>query len=424
VDTTAPSGQPYWYYVVPKVANRYARAESVAGGDAVGLPADAPTVTSAEPALSVQWAAAAGVDHYAVYRAYGAVTDDSPFVYLADVPAGQTSWTDDSAAPLTAYSYMVRAVFGSDSETSASMGYQPTAPGYAFPGGAVTAESGDVIHVYWATEQAALRYNVYRALDGGPTSRTAAGAQLIVTTTTGVTHYADVAPAVGQAYRYWVTAVVTDPMRAGAEVELDLSNSAAAAVTPLVGPIGSVRATDDRTDLVQVTWDPVPSAVSYEVYVGAATAEEHDWGSAYHFTASGGAAATSAQWGFATPSRFWVIARFGDGSTQEVGSDVGSIDRLTATDGTRSDGVNVSFGSWGNPSPKWFEIYRSTTPGEFAAVRPAYIGWAPGSATAYTDTAATPGVTYYYWVYGVFAGSGAAANSYLGIFGSEPGSRA
>jgi hypothetical protein len=84
----------------------------------------------------------------------------------------------------------------------------------------------------------------------------------------------------------------------------------------------------------------------------------------------------------------------------------------------------VSFGSWGNPSPKWFEIYRSTTPGEFAAVRPAYVGWAPGSATAFDDTTATPGVTYYYWVYGVFAGSGGAANSYLGIFGSEPGSRA
>jgi hypothetical protein len=421
VDTDVLTGQTYWYYVVPQTSDPYARAEAVAAGSAVAFPAAGPVASRGLQNVSVQWVGANGADHYAVYRTIGVASDGSQFGLAADVPAGQTSWTDTATDSLTAYSYVVRAVFGPDDPTSPAIDYSGVATGYSYAAVDVSTDSGDVARVFWSNTDGASRYNVYRATDSGTTDRAAAGAELVTTLQPGETHFADQPPAVGQAYRYWVTAIVPDPVGAagGAEIELELANSATASVVPVYAPVGTVRASDGTASSVQITWDPVPSAVSYEVYVGAVTAGPHAWSTAYHFTAP---TSSSATWGFQGRSRFWVIAHMSDGSVQEVGTDVGATDDLAATDGTRSDGVRVTFGARSNPTPKWFEVYRSTTPGEFADVRPTYIGSAAGTASWYDDTTAAPGVTYYYWVYGVFAGPG--SNAYLGIYGSEPGSRA
>ena len=76
---------------------------------------------------------------------------------------------------------------------------------------------------------------------------------------------------------------------------------------------------------------------------------------------------------------------------------------VTATDGAYSDKVSISWtGSRGATS---YDLYRSTT-----STRPSSPHWT-GVTSPYSDTAAEPGVTYYYWVVAVNS-AGSAVSSY------------
>jgi hypothetical protein len=429
-DGSATPGQTYYYFVVPSAGPLAGLAEATASGSRIAVVAPVLGASrSAGNAIRVTWTATPGADHYVVYRAASASGDSAgpegagATVVLRSADNQTTEFFDTGTATLTGYRYWVRAFYSADE--SGEDGVTSAAPAAGFRYSTTSRASvvpDNVVRVYWDSLSGAEGYRVYRSADISVASRPA-DAELVAMVGPDQAHAVDNRGVDGQAYKYWVTAVVQDPTVAdpSAEVELEYATAGTGARTRVYGPVGSVRATQGQ-NYATITWDPVPGATAYTVYTSPYPNDgPHDWATGNKYSTYAGTGNSYTTWYEVYRSRIWVVATMGDGSRVEVGTDIATGNVLHATDGSRTDGVMVTLLNIPG-TPLWFEVYRSSQPGEFDTVQPEYMGTAAPNSRTFNDTTAVPGVTYYYFAYGVY--SNAASPLVYAMMGSEAGWRA
>lgn len=197
--------------------------------------------------VAVSWNAVTGATSYELFR-----NTANNFAGASSIYSGATaSYNDTGAAPGQQYWYWVRAsnASGSSDASSPDTGYRKlTAPtGVAASDGNSTAQ----VTVSWSAVTGATAYHVYRKTDSSPTGATALGAQ-----TSG---FADTTAEPGQKYWYWVVA----------------SNNTSSSVSDWstadtgyrkLATVQNVAATENRTDMVRVTWSDVAGETGYGIW--------------------------------------------------------------------------------------------------------------------------------------------------------------
>ncbi|MFY9192227.1 MAG: hypothetical protein WAO06_05115, partial [Tenuifilaceae bacterium] len=197
--------------------------------------------------VAVSWNAVTGATSYELFR-----NTANNFAGASSIYSGATaSYNDTGAAPGQQYWYWVRAsnASGSSDASSPDTGYRKlTAPtGVAATDGSSTAQ----VTVSWSAVTGATAYHVYRKTDSSPTGATALGAQ-----TSG---FADTTAEPGQKYWYWVVA----------------SNNTSSSVSDWstadtgyrkLATVQNVAATENRTDMVRVTWSDVAGETGYGIW--------------------------------------------------------------------------------------------------------------------------------------------------------------
>ncbi|MBQ6925779.1 MAG: C10 family peptidase, partial [Kiritimatiellae bacterium] len=319
--------------------------------------------------IVISWTASADATSYTIYRG----TSANPTSVLASGVTG-TSYSDTSATPGIRWHYRVRAVDGadiSDYSNSASGWRALSAPSSM---SASDGTSSAAIELTWSASSGATSYTIYRGTSANPTDVLASGV-------TG-TSYSDTSASAGATYHYRVKAVC-----ALCESGYSPSDSGYRAEPFNV----NLSASDgSSTAHVAVSWDAVPSAVSYTVYRGATA-------SATTVLASGVTTTTYNDTSAAPGTRYWyrVKAFYASGSSEYSNADSGwralsAPTGLSASDGTSTAQVNLSWTASAGASS--YTIYRSVS------ANPTEVLVSGVTGTSYADTSAVAGVTYHYRV--------------------------
>ncbi len=337
--------------------------------------------------IAVMWSSVAGASRYRVFRATTPSQADRAAV-SGWITATSFNDTDAALAPGVTYYYTVQAAVNSSggrpSDWSAAaigrLGYPLPAPlGVdAWDGLAL-----DKVKISWSPVSGATHYKVSRA--------TTLGGALTALTNgwfAGTVCY-DVTAIPGKSYYYQVQAAT------------DAADSRASAYSVadegwrLLSPPTAVAASESFTDRVRVTWTAPAGASYYQVLRGQA--------------AGGGKSALSA-WVSGTSFddtnvlsgiRYYyaVVAAIdvnGLRPSSQSSEDTGwrallAPAAVTASDGTYLDRVSVDWTPVAEAG--FYRVFRSTSS---TGTKTALGMWQ--SETNFADTAATPGVTYYYWV--------------------------
>ena len=197
--------------------------------------------------VAVSWNAVTGATSYELFR-----NTANNFAGASSIYSGATaSYNDTGATPGQQYWYWVRAsnASGSSDASSPDTGYRKlTAPtGVAATDGSSTAQ----VTVSWSAVTGATAYHVYRKTDSSPTGATALGVK-----TSG---FADTTAEPGQKYWYWVVA----------------SNNTSSSVSDWstadtgyrkLATVQNVAATENRTDMVRVTWSDIAGETGYGIW--------------------------------------------------------------------------------------------------------------------------------------------------------------
>lgn len=265
-DSTAEPGAVYWYSVIAAVDSTGNRPS------AAGIPDDGFRAVPVVPsAIAIEGDGAIPSGGTATYTAFALYSDgsrgESPLSPVWEVSAGTVSRTGEVAVPtVSANTDLVisaqttlEGVALSGTKTVAVTATAPEAPtGLRL----VSATAAGGVSLAWDSVPGASRYVVLRGANGGMTDFT-----------TTETAFTDMSATPGVAYSYRVAAenaAGTGPQSA-----------AVAATIPLSAPTG-VKATNDRTDGVRVTWGAVPGATHYRVSRAAsASGAKTDLGSSW-----------------------------------------------------------------------------------------------------------------------------------------------
>lgn len=416
VDTSATSGTPYYYLVVPEGAGAtYPRVEAATSGLRAE---DGPTVEASAAqggAISVQWPAIAGVTLYNVYRSAdnGGTRDRSDATLLTQTST--PGMTDFGLRVGSGAYYWVSAIFpnggSADFPEAAAVSLPPTAPT-----GTATTEA-PYLKLQWSPGPSdttnVASWAIYRSTtnDGSPQ---ASGATLLATLDEPTFQYIDFSAQPNTTYYYWVTA---DAGSFGSE-HLTADSQAISGRRPLnldldfarTGSVVASKAT--AADSILATWDPIPGATAYDVSIAIAPIA----GTTYRMTqvAVLGAGATSFTYGpnsvpswaamysvNVSPLAGWTYYFNVQAETPagpvDVGTDRGVTSGFTASS-DRTDGVAVSWAFFF--SSGGYDVYRSTeNAGSLAASNPTLLSHVGSQVDGtYLDTSAEPGMTYSYWI--------------------------
>ncbi|MGY4706234.1 fibronectin type III domain-containing protein [Candidatus Bipolaricaulota sp. J31] len=347
--------------------------------------------------VRITWSASAAAALYIVYRA-----DSENGDYQEVGSTSETAFDDTSVVPGTVYWYKVQACnnAGCSATSTADFGYAgeaeeqlpPAAPtGLSASDGTYT----DRVRVTWDEVSGAAFYEVYRTLN--PTGTFTQIGQ------TSSPPYDDLGVTQGTTYWYRVKACnqagcspfssadggYASPGRGGGEEQVP-------------GIPGNVTATKgEYLDKVRIAWETVSGASYYEVF--RSTTE----GGTYAQIAETGSTSYDDVDDAASPvepcKSYWYKVRAcndngcGDFSAPAEGWREHRMtqppENITATDGTRSDGVLVSW----DPVPyaDKYKVYRDTSStGTFTDCIAGCTDVQTQS--SYLDTSATPGVDYWY----------------------------
>ncbi|MCC6321777.1 MAG: immunoglobulin domain-containing protein [Phycisphaerales bacterium] len=230
-------------------------------------------------------------------------------------------------------------------------------------------------------------YTVYRSTTNNSASAVQIGSSL------SNSHYNDVPPQPGVTYYYWVKAsVVNTPCGEGA-----FSAGVLGSRVGLPPPPAGMTASDGTTcPGVQVSWLAVSGALEYQIFRN--TQDAFPTGPAHALVPAGTTTYTDSSAVNNVTYYYWMKTRSQCGVSETViGPDTGfkspppAPASITASNGTSCAGVTITWA--GSAGATLYQVYRGTS-GSFASAQE--IGG--GSAANYTDTSATPGVTYFYWV--------------------------
>jgi len=249
-DSTAVAGTTYQYWVVAVSACGKGGNSSCAAGirlSAPAAPAGVAATTTRCTDVQVTWNASTGAASYNVLRGVTCGTVVNTFTNVT------SPYTDTTAVAGTAYQYWVVAVnpCGNSAKSLCSSGKRLTSP--AKPSGVVATKTRCTdVQVTWKTVVGATGYNVLRGTTCGT---------VVDTFLNATSPYLDTTAVVGTTYQYWVVAV--NPCGNSA----NSSCSSGKRLTSPAAPTG-VAATATRCTDVQVTWNTVTGATSYNVLRG------------------------------------------------------------------------------------------------------------------------------------------------------------
>ncbi|HTV73857.1 MAG TPA: fibronectin type III domain-containing protein [Candidatus Acidoferrales bacterium] len=301
-------------------------------------------------------------------------------------PLSITGLTDGTEYYFTVAAVNASGVGTESAEVSATPQTATTAP--AAPTG-VTATAGDTsVTLSWTAATSAASYNVYQGTSHGGEGATPVQSGIIATsaTITGLTN--------GTTYYFTIAAVNT--IGAGAQ-SAEVSATPELPAVPAV-PTG-VAATPGSAQ-VTLTWMASAGATSYDVYQG---------------TTPGGEGASPVQSGIAGTSTvvdalangteyYFTVTAVNAGGASAASSEVNATPTAPTTAPAAPAGVTTTPGST-QVTLSWtplagassYNIYQGLTPGG-ESTTPVATGI---TATSYTVTGLTNGVTYYFTVAGV-----------------------
>jgi fibronectin type 3 domain-containing protein len=252
-DYAASIGVTYYWW---KATNASGTSEfsSSATGEIIGPPAAPAYVDATDGSeydkVTVSWPAVSGATSYAIYRS--ATLGGTKTLLTSGL--GATSYDDTSLADTNVYYYWVTASNGAGASGYAPVGGAET--GYAAAPAAptgVNATDGTApgkVTVAWSAAAGALSYSVEQA-DTLYGTRTTLASGLTATT------YDDTTPTDATARYYFVIA----HNGVGATEGTPDTGYSGAPATP-----GSVSATTDRVEHVELTWDAAEGATSYAIW--------------------------------------------------------------------------------------------------------------------------------------------------------------
>jgi len=357
--------------------------------DAIGFAAapSAPgsvVATAGTSQNTLSWASSSGATSYNVLRGTSSGGESS-----LSTGVTTTGYTDSTAANGTKYYYLVQAVSssgtsGNSSEVSGTPIAQPT--GFSATG------SANQVTLSWSSASGATSYNLKRS--------TSTGTEVNVANLTG-TAYTDTAGGAGivdgTTYFYKVS---------GTNVNGESTSSSEQSATPTLAapaaPTG-VTMTVNSTPQVTLSWSSSVGATSYNVLSSTTSGAETSLATGLtstHYTDSTAVDGTIVYYEIQA-----VNAAGASPNSSEVST---NMPPGTATGLSATPGINQATLTWTAPtgaSPATsYNVLRSTTSGSETSLQTG-VG-----TTAYTDSTATDGHTYYYEVVAVNA-SGHSANS-------------
>lgn len=353
----------------------YQKPPIVIPGVPTGLTASDGTYTNR---VEVNWNTVSGATSYQVFRATSSTGTPT---HIAT--PSSAAHTDTAVTPGVTYWYWVKACnsAGCSNYSAADTGYaQIPIPG--IPTG-VTASDGtytDRIQVNWNAVGGATSYQVFRA-DSATGNKTHIG-------TPSTNNYTDLTAVQGTTYWYWVKACNSSGCS-------DYSaGDAGYALLPIPSvPTGLSASDGTHTDRVQVSWNAVGGATSYQVYrADSETGIKTQLGtpSSSSFTDM-----TAVQ---GTTYWYWVKACNASGCSDFSACDAGYAllpipdipTGVNATDGIYTDRVSINWN--GSERANNYQVYRAETE---TGVK-TQIG--TPTTNVYTDMATIPGTTYWYWI--------------------------
>jgi fibronectin type 3 domain-containing protein len=353
---------------------------AVADGDQGGS-------SAGQSSVALTWSASNNTTSYNVYRGTAAGGESTTPTATAITT---TAYSDTGLTSGTTYYYKVSAVNGwGAGAVSSEVSATPAPPTPGAPTSLTATAGNGSVALRWTASSAATSYSVYRG--------SAAGAESATAIATGITttSYSDASLANGNTYYYTVAAVTNGSVNA-------FSGEASAIPEPPApaAPAGLMAIAGNGT--VALGWTASSAATSYNVYRG---------------TTAGGESTTALVSGLATTTYsdaavangttyYYTVAAFNGGGTSPQSAEALATPEppappaptgLTATAANASVTLNW-LGSSGATS---YSVYRGTTlNGESATALASGI-----ATTAYSDTAAANGTTYYYKVAAVDVGA-------------------
>lgn len=324
--------------------------------------------------VELMWDFLPGAIGYTVYR--NNVDDFAGADAIATTTT--TSHTDTTGAYGTTYHYWITATVDSieTGPSSSARGSRFLAPptGLGATDGAFT----DRVVLTWTTVPAASGYQVYRG-----TTNVFGSASAIDSPT--APPYEDTSVVPGTSYFYWIVAI-----GGGEESAASGPDSGYAG---LAAPTGLSATDGTSTENISLSWNAVSGATGYRVY--RSTQNNPATSSALADTVSTTYIDSSAL----LPARtyhYWVAALSGGLTGARSSSDAGylafvQVSGLTASQGTNSDGIELSWDPVGNAA--LYRIYRGSS-SDFGSA--SLIG--SSNSTEFFDSTAEPLVDYFYFV--------------------------
>ena len=350
---------------------------AVPGGAALPAPTGL-TATASTNTNTLNWNAVPGATSYNVYRGTTA-GGEAAIPVATGVYYYYSSFTDSNVVSGTTYYYKVTAVNDTgESVKSNEAAAKPGATALAAPVLSATRGSS-LITLSWTAVTGATSYVLFRSLTGGSPY-----ASLIVGS--GTT-YTDSGLTYGANYTYYVCAANSTGLGASSNhISVTLGNPLPAAPTGLT-------AVSNGSSSIQLTWNAVPGAATYNVYRGTAAG-----GEAAIAVATGITQASDYDYSLTSGTTYYykvtaVNAGGEGGKSNEASALVGATalaaPTLTALGG--SSQINLSWSAVTGATS--YVVFRSAGGGS------TYVLYQSGlTGTTSTDTGVTIGVPYSYYV--------------------------
>lgn len=366
-DKTARNGQKY-YYTVRAFDNSASSKYNTKGvGLAyLGVPQINSSERLADNAVKITWSKVEGAENYRIYRREA---NESKYTALATIDAKETEYTDTSAKENgNVFYYKVRALNGTVSSAvsnaSKTVIFGTFKPSASF--------NGNVVKLKWDVIDGASSYTLFRKEDNGEW-------QILKTfeaTSNFTAQYTDSDVSVGKNYSYSLIV-----LRKGEYSSFDSNGTK---IYCLNEPkITTLKASVDNS--VQLKWQAVSGATSYNIYRKSATGKYELLGSSktngFYDTAD------------KTNNLYYTyyIKAIGKNSVSLSGNETSSLLFMKAP-----ENISVSNGTvkWNRvPGATSYVIYRKVPNGSYAE-----IGSVSSSTLKFTDKTAKKDGKYYYTV--------------------------
>lgn len=407
-DTPPSPSVQYWYSVI--ALDDYGQA-SLDSSQAIGWADSAPSSASGTFAATLDTAASVSLTWTDPDKVFG----DSGTVSIVSQPAHGSVVVSGNTASYTpslhyigddSFTFKVTDAAGASVTGLASGSVAALTPGVPTSVSATQGTRLGSVLISWAPASNALWYTVKRGISA------ADPAPSVVATNVAGTSFSDTSVSVGQHYFYWVVGETYGKSGSPSSYAMGYSDSpptsTSASYAGVIDVVGQFSPT---------VVDPDPS---------------DSWVYSIVSQPSNGVATVSGGKLVFTPSQHWVGSDSFTYSATDVagGSVVGTASityvaptpspatSLTATQGTVLGSVNLTWSAGSNA--QWYQVWRGTSSSDFA---PSLVSDSV-TGTSFSDSTATPGVTYWYRVSSATWGQVSSPTSYVSGFADTPPSGA